>query len=169
MPNPLKSKPFVALVAVTALLALPAAAQATLVFTKQPLNSTVYAANDNGSGIHKIGKGTQPDVSPDGANVAYYHEGPGHAAELLLAQTDGKGKAKLLLPAWRESFIFAWSPDSTMVAAITGPEIGKKRLVTIEVSSGKQKTIVSSGPHSGAVETWSLVSGTERPLARSAA
>jgi Tol biopolymer transport system component len=148
MPNLPKSKLLAALVAVTALLALPAAAQATLVFTKQPLNSTVYAANDNGSGVHKIGKGRQPDVSPDGANVAYFHEGPGHAAELSVAPVDGSEKAKQLLPAWRESFVFAWSPDSTMVAAITGPEIGKKRLVAIEVSSGKQKT-VAKGYFSG--------------------
>lgn len=142
MPNPPKSKPLLSLLAVAvALLALPAAAQATLVFTKSPLNPSVYAANDNGSGIHKIDKGTQPDVSPDGANVAYYHEGPGHAAELRLAPVDGSTKPKQLLGAWRESFVFAWSPDSTMVAAITGPEIGKKRLVVISVASGKQQTI----------------------------
>jgi Tol biopolymer transport system component len=140
MPNLPKSKLLAALVAVTALLALPAAAQAALVFTKTPLNPSVYAANDDGSGVHKIGKGTQPDVSPDGTTVAYYHEGPGHAAELLIAPTAG-GKSTQLLPAWRETFIFAWSADSTMVAAITGPEIGKKRLVTVDVATGKQTTI----------------------------
>jgi Tol biopolymer transport system component len=140
MSNLPKSKLLAALVAVTALLALPAAAQATLVFTKTPLNPSVYAANDDGSGIHKIGKGTQPDVSPDGMLVAYFHEGPGHAAELLVAPSAG-GKPRQLLPAWREAFVFAWSADSTTVAAITGPEIGKKRLVTIEVASGKQTTI----------------------------
>jgi Tol biopolymer transport system component len=140
MPNPPKSKLLLPLLAAIALLALPAAAQATLVFTKQPLNSTVYAANDDGSGIHKIGKGTQPDVSPDGTQVAYYHEGPGHAAELLVAPTAG-GKSKQLLPAWRETFIFAWSADSTTVAAVTGAELGKKRLVTVDIASGKQTTI----------------------------
>jgi Tol biopolymer transport system component len=141
MPKMPKSKWIAALAAATTLLALPAAAQATLVFTRAPLNPAVYAANDDGSGVHKIAKGSQPDVSPNGGMVAYYREGPGHAQELMLAATDGSGKPHLLLGAWRESFVFAWSADSGTVAAITGPELGKKRLVTIDVASGTQKTI----------------------------
>jgi Tol biopolymer transport system component len=141
MPSLPKSKLIGALAAVTALLALPTAAGATLVFTKAPLNPAVYAANDDGSGVHKIAKGSQPDVSPNGELVAYYHEGPGHAAELLVAATDGSGKPRQLLAAWRETFIFAWSADSGTVAAITGAELGKKRLVSIDVASGAQKTI----------------------------
>lgn len=123
------------------LLALPAAAQATLVYTKAPLNPSVYAAGDNGSGARKIAKGSQPDVSPDGKTVAYFHEGPGHAQELRVAATEGSGSSRTLLSAWRESFVFAWSADSTRVAALAGPEIGKRRLVVIDVASGKQQTI----------------------------
>lgn len=139
MPKPRKLLTPLALL--VALLALPAAAQATLVYTKQPMNPSVYAANDDGSGAHKIGKGTQPDVSPNGALVVYFHEGPGHAQELLVAPTDGSAKGQRLLAAWRQSYVFAWSPDSATVAAVTGPEIGKQRLVTIDVASGKQVTI----------------------------
>ncbi len=148
MPKMPKSKLIAAIAVTTALLALPAAAQATLVFTRAPLNPSVYAANDNGSGAHKIAKGSQPDVSPDGKTVAYFHEGPGHAQELLVAATDGSGSPRTLLAAWRESFIFAWSADSSTVAAVTGPELGKKRLVAIDVASGRQQT-VAKGYFSG--------------------
>ncbi|MEX2107724.1 MAG: hypothetical protein WD827_02410 [Solirubrobacterales bacterium] len=143
MPKKPKSKWIVAIAVVIALLALPVAAQATLVYTHAPLNPSVYAANDNGSGAHKIDKGTQPDVSPDGNTVAYFHEGPGHAQELMVAATDGSGSPRQLLAAWRESFVFAWSADSTRVAALTGPELGKRRLVVIDVATGKQQTIAS--------------------------
>ena len=60
-----------ALVAATALLALPAAAEATLVYVKNPLNPAVFAANDNGGGAFKVGPGTNPQVSPDGDAIAY--------------------------------------------------------------------------------------------------
>ena len=138
-----KSRWVAGLVATAVLLALPAAAQATLVYTKTPLNPSVYAANDDGSGAHKIGKGSQPHISPDGKAVAFFHEGPGHAQELLVAATDGSGSPRTLLGAWRESFVFAWSADSTRVAALTGPEIGKRRLLVIDVATGKQQTIAS--------------------------
>ncbi len=143
MPKTSQSKWIAAIAAATALLALPAAAQATLVFTRAPLNPSVYAANDDGSGVHKVAQGSQPDVSPDGKTVAYSHEGPGHAQELWVAATDGSGSPRKLLGAWRESFVFAWSADSSRVAALTGPELGKKRLVVIDVASGKQQTIAT--------------------------
>ena len=54
MPTKLKSKLVGALVAVAALLALPAAAQATLVYTKGTFSPVVYSANDNGSGAKKV-------------------------------------------------------------------------------------------------------------------
>jgi Tol biopolymer transport system component len=141
MPKMPKSKWIAAIAATTALFALPAAAQATLVYTRAPLNPAIYAANDDGSGVHRIDKGTQPDVSPDGKTVAYFHEGPGHAQELMVAATDGSDSPRKLLAAWRESFVFAWSADSSRVAALTGPELGQRRLVVIDVASGKQQTI----------------------------
>src|SRR4029077_596345 len=46
-----------AVVAATALLALPAAAEATLVYVKNPSHPAVFAANDNGGGAFKVGPG----------------------------------------------------------------------------------------------------------------
>ncbi|MGV1047451.1 MAG: hypothetical protein ACOYD4_02850 [Solirubrobacterales bacterium] len=140
-------KPFVALVAFTALLALPAAAEATLAYTKGSQAQTVYAAADNGSAAHKLGPGDTPHVAPDGESVAYFHEGPGHAAELKLAPVRG-GATRTLLAGWREPFYLAFSPDSTTIAALRGPELGKRKLVLVDVASGAQR-VVASGYFSG--------------------
>ena len=142
-----KSKLLAALIAVTALLALPAAAQASLAYVKGTLNQSVYVANDDGTGAHKVSSGYSPHISPDGASVAYFHEGPGHAAELKLAPVSG-GAGKTLLPAWRETFYLAFSPDSATIAALSGAELGKRKLVLITVATGAQK-VIASGYFSG--------------------
>lgn len=142
MPSKSLSKLIGALVAVTALLVLPAAAQASLTFVRNQSNPTVYVANDNGSGIKKVESGYSPHMSPDGATVAYFHEGPGHAAELKLAPTTG-GPGKTLMVGWRENYELAFSTDSEVIAALRGPEIGKRKLVLITIATGAQKVIAS--------------------------
>jgi hypothetical protein len=142
-----RSRWIAAPVALVVLFALPAAAQATLAYVKAPLNPSVYAAADNGSGAHRIGPGTNPRVSPDGASVAYLHESRGKAPELRLAPAKG-GAGRTLMAGWRESFYLAFSPDSKTIAALRGPEIGKLKLVLIDVASGAQR-VVASGFFSG--------------------
>ncbi len=148
MPSLPKSKLLAALVAVTALLALPAAAQATLAYVKNPFKPVVFAANDNGGGAFKIGAGSNPKVSPDGDVIAYQHEGPGHAQELKLAAADGGGSATVLT-GLRDSTYVTFSPDSKLVAALRGPELGKRKLVLIDVVSGTLLRTVASGYFGG--------------------
>ncbi len=142
------------------LLALPAAAQATLVFTRQPLNPVVWAAGDDGSGAHRLVAGSDPRVSPDGQIVALLHQGKGRNAqpELILAPANGSAPAGRLATGWREPSTFAWSPDSKSAVAVLGPEIGRKRLVLIDTATGAQRTIargffsgVSFAPEGGAL------------------
>jgi hypothetical protein len=149
----------VALVGV-ALLALPAAAQATLVFTRQPLNPVVWAAADNGSGAHKLVAGSNPRVSPDGQIVALLHQGRGQNAqpELVLAAANGSAPPTTLVSGWRDPYVFDWSPDSKSVAAVLGPEVGRQRLVLIDTVTGAQRTIargffngISFAPGGGAL------------------
>ena len=52
------------------------------------------------------------------------------------------------MAGWRESFYLAFSPDSKTIAALRGPEIGKLKLVLIDVASGAQR-VVASGYFSG--------------------
>jgi hypothetical protein len=147
MPTKPKSKLLAALFAVIALLALPAAAQASLSYLKGTLARSVYVAQDNGSGAHKVGSGYSPHLSPDGASVAYFHEGPGHKAELKLAPVSG-GAGKTLMVGWRETFDLAFSPNSEMIAALRGGELGQRKLVLVTVATGAQR-VIASGYFSG--------------------
>jgi hypothetical protein len=139
MPTSPQSKLLAALLAVAALLALPAAAQATLSYTKGFNKPHVYVAADNGKGAHQIGPGRNSHVSPNGELVIYERETK-NGAEMRLYSL-AAGKSETLLNPWREPFVFAWSPDSTMVAALRGGLNGPQTLVTIDVESGRKKTV----------------------------
>lgn len=138
-----KVRSAVAVLAVAAFLSVPATAQATLVFTRNPLNPSVWAAEDDGSGAHRLVPGSNPRVSPDGRVIALLHQGKGRGAqpELILAPADGSAPASRLATGWREPSVFAWSPDSKAVAAVLGPELGPRRLVLIDTVTGAQQTI----------------------------
>jgi Tol biopolymer transport system component len=136
MPSLPKSKLLVTLVAITAVFALPAAAEATLTYVKNPLKPVVFAAANNGSGAHKVDLGSNPRVSPDGKTIAYRHEGPGGASRTVLA-------------GLQDSFYLAFSPDSKTIAALRGPELGKRRLVLVDVLSGTTLRTVATGYFSG--------------------
>ena len=131
----------VVLAVLVACLVVPATSQATLVFTRNPFSPTVYVANDNGSSARKIGAGSNPRVSPDGQTVVFYRLGKGNQpADLMVAPAAG-GAPKKLASGWQDPFVFAWSPDSTTIAVLLGPEVGKQRLVTVDLASGQQHTI----------------------------
>lgn len=146
MIDPSKLKLPVALVVVVALLALPAAAGATLSYTKGFSKPRVYYAEDNGKGAHEIGPGRNSKISPDGETVVYEKETKSGAEMRLYSIPLGKGQR--LLNPWRESFVFAWSPDSTQVAALQGPLNGKATLVVINLENGK-RTKVGTGYFNG--------------------
>jgi dipeptidyl aminopeptidase/acylaminoacyl peptidase len=130
-----------------ALLALPAAAQATLTYVRNPFHPTVFVANDDGSGAKKIEAGELPRVSPDGNWVAYLHTGAKNAQELKVAPVAG-GPSRTLMTNFREPFYLEWSPDSKLIAAQRGPELGKRHLVAVDVATGSQR-VVATGYFSG--------------------
>ncbi len=147
MPTLAKPKLLLPAVVIAALLALPAGASATLSYVKNPFKTTVFVANDDGSGARKVETGHNPRVAPDGLSVAYLHEGPKGAQELKLALATG-GPGRTLMTNLREAFYVAWSPDSKTIAALRGPELGKRKLVLIDVASGLQ-SVVATGYFSG--------------------
>jgi Tol biopolymer transport system component len=142
-----KPKLLLPVLALVALLTLPAAASATLSYVKNPFNPTVFVANDDGSGARKVEAGNNPRVSPDGLSVAYLHEGPKFAQELKLAPATG-GPGRTLMTNLREAFYVTWSPDSKTIAALRGPELGKRKLVLIDVATGLQ-SVIAQGFFSG--------------------
>lgn len=147
MPILPKSKLLLPALFLAALLALPATAGATLSYVKNPFKATVFVANDDGSGARKVETGHNPKVAPNGLSVAYLHEGPKGAQELKLAAATG-GAGTALMTNVREAFYVAWSPDSKTIAALRGPELGKRKLVLIDIATGLQ-SVVSQGFFSG--------------------
>lgn len=123
--------------------AFPATARSTLVFSRNPLNPSVWSAADDGSGARRLAPGSNPRISPSGEVVAFLHQGKGGSAqpELMLVPADGSAPVSELAAGWREISTFDWSPDSASIAAVLGPELGPKRLVLIDVVSGAQQTI----------------------------
>ncbi len=126
------------------LAALPAAAQATLVFTRNPVNPVVFKANDDGSGVQRIGRGFSPKISPDGQTIVFFRGGYGRPqkAELVAVPTAG-GPVRKLAENWQNNFVFAWSADSARVATVLGPELGTQRLTVIDVATGTQTRIAT--------------------------
>jgi Tol biopolymer transport system component len=142
MPIPPRPKLILPLVLILAALALPATAGATLAYVKNPFHSAIFVAADDGSGARKVGNGDSPHVAPDGETVVYRHEGPKHIPELKLVPMDG-GPTRTLMKGWRESGYLAFSPDGGTIAALRGPELGKVKLVLIDVANGRQAVVVS--------------------------
>jgi Tol biopolymer transport system component len=144
MPTLPKSKLIPALVAVVALLAVPAAARATLAYTTNVFHPHVTVAQDNGKGAKTIGAGTNAKVSPDGKLVVFEREpSNGKGAPEMKLYDVATGKTKTIFSPWRESYTFAWSPDSTLVAALRGGELGKRTLYVVDVESGKLTRIAT--------------------------
>jgi Tol biopolymer transport system component len=141
MPNLPKPKLLLSALVLVALLAVPVSANATLAYVKNPFHATVYVASDDGGGARKVATGLNPRVAPDGLSVAYLHEGPKFAQELKLAPATG-GPGKSLMTNLRDFFYLAWSPDSKTIAALRGPELGKRKLVLIDVATGTQSVVV---------------------------
>jgi len=143
-----KSKLIPALIAVVAPLAVPAAAQATLAYSTHVFHPHVVVAQDNGKGAKTIGAGSNAKVSPDGQLVAFEREAKGKAGPEMKLYDVATGKTKTIFSPWRESYAFAWSPDSTMVAALGGGELGKRTLYVVDVETGK-KTRIATGYFNG--------------------
>lgn len=125
------------------LLAVPAAAQATLAYVRNPLHPAVFVAGDDGSGAKKLVAGENPHLSPDGKIVALLRQGTAGKGqpEMILAPADGSAPPAVLAKGWRLPEVFSWSPDSKLVVAVLGPELGKQRLVLIDTETGAQRTI----------------------------
>jgi hypothetical protein len=117
-----------AALAVAATAAAAAPAQATLAYTKGLLSGkpVVWAADDDGSGAHKLATGgSGPKVSPDGTQVAYV---AGTRSNTLFVKPAAGGPAVAVAKkVWYVDAV-QWSPDNEKLSVITGPELGPYRL-----------------------------------------
>jgi dipeptidyl aminopeptidase/acylaminoacyl peptidase len=136
--------------AVAALLVLPAAAQATIAYVKYgryPLAPVVFAASDNGFDSHPVGRGTDPQVSPDGRWVAFLSQAAIPGLKKLKVVPAGGGRSDLLMVGRGISSV-TWSPDSSAIAAVSGLRRHRDKLVVIDIPSGGRR-IVARGVFRG--------------------
>lgn len=119
------------------LLAVPTAS-AALVYVKTPASGapTIFAAGNDGSDPRRLVDGTQPQISGDGATVAFLRAS-GSRTELALIPTAG-GPVRALVTS-RSIESVAFSPDAKLVAA----EVGGRRLMVFETDTGRMGTLAT--------------------------
>jgi Tol biopolymer transport system component len=133
-------------VLVLAVLGLAAgSAHATLVYDTGATKTSIWSANDDGSGKKRLASGSVPMTSPDGALVAYYVTGNRRTfrPDLMIIPSDGSAPPRRLALGWRDIGAFDWSPDSKTIATVIGPELGAKKLELIDAATGAERTIAT--------------------------
>jgi Tol biopolymer transport system component len=125
-------------------ISVPTMADATIAFVRGGSNPSVWSAGEHGQDQRRLGLGFAPRVSPDGTTVAFmsFNSSGTSAPRLALVSASG-GTPHPLASGWRDPTTFAWSPDGGTIAAVLGPEVGKDRLVLIDVEDGAQRTVAN--------------------------
>ncbi|UGS33784.1 TolB-like translocation protein [Capillimicrobium parvum] len=136
------------LAVLAALLALPSFAAAALTYQTGVVRTSVWVAGDDGSGARRLAPGRNPSISPDGQTVAFGNRFTARNKPVLQVIPAAGGAARTIVTNWQYG-PFAWSPDSRFIATQAGPEVGRQRLVLIEVATGTVRT-VATGYFSGA-------------------
>jgi hypothetical protein len=154
LPIASRSKLIVALlsVAVSALVSLPAGANATLAFNTDAFDPEVWVSgNDDGTEATYVGRGLVAQISPDGELLAYEHGAAFVGWELIIYDVaTGERSVRLThMHTIKENIVgertaFAWSPDSTMVATLQNERrSGKQTLYVIHARGGGKRRIAT--------------------------
>lgn len=140
-------------VAVSASVSLPTAANATYAFNTDRYDPRVWiSGNDDGTEATYVGRGLVAQVSPDGELLAYEHGSAfidGWGLMICRVATGGRSVRLTRLHTVKENLVgertaFAWSPDSTMVAALQNARrSGKQTLYVIDVRGGGKRRIAT--------------------------
>lgn len=141
------------LIALLGSLGLPAAASATFAFNANLFTPEVWVSgNDDGTEATYVGRGLVAQVSPDGELLAYEHGSAFIDGWGLIIYDVATGKRSVRLMRMHtigenivgERTAFAWSPDSTMVAALQDErQTGKQALYVIDVRGGGKRRIAT--------------------------
>ncbi|HUO72977.1 MAG TPA: hypothetical protein VMU39_19575 [Solirubrobacteraceae bacterium] len=107
-----------------------------------PKPEWIWVARDDGSAARRLVPGSGARISHNGREVLYSLYQSGHV-RLMVVPAAG-GHSRVVLDNWQDG-VGVWSADSRTVAAVTGKELGTKRLIVIDVSSGRVMHTVATG------------------------
>jgi hypothetical protein len=149
-----RSKLTLALLSVAvSVLGLPTGANATFAFNTDRYDPRVWVSgNDDGTEATYVGRGLVAQVSPDGELLAYEHGSAFIDGWGLMIYDVASGKRSVRLMRMHtigenkvgERTAFAWSPDSTMVAALQNERRnGRQTLYVIHVRGGGKRRIAT--------------------------
>jgi Tol biopolymer transport system component len=132
----------IGVLAATTALTLAASADAALVFSRfAKSGSTVWIANDDGTGQRLLASNADgPVITPDGQTVFYQRTGP-RRTDLMQVPAAG-GTPKVVLRSL-EYGVLTVSPDSASVAVTSGPLNGAQNLTLLTVASGATRTVAT--------------------------
>jgi len=131
----------VAIATAVATLLLVEAASATLVFSRFSRTTSIWAANDDGSGQRLLARNAAtPQLTPDGQTVFFQTTG-GRRVDLKQMSITG-GPAKTVVRNLQYG-IQTVSPTGAHVLVNTGPLNGAQKLVLLDVATGTTRTIAT--------------------------
>lgn len=133
---------------------VPSAAHATLVYesVSDTASPRIHVAANDGTGAKLLTRGVEPDLSPDGARVAFFDKdklSPTGGAVLTVGPTDAAAPQVRLTDSIRSEPSrrqLAWSPDSNSIATYAGDARDPTAisLVVISLVTGA-RTAVATG------------------------
>jgi Tol biopolymer transport system component len=89
------------------------------------------------------GDDREPSISPDGTTIAFASDRAFKGSYDIWTVSLATGALKQITNSDADEFEPSWSPDGTSIAFVSGTGIVGKSIEAIELSSGKQHTIVS--------------------------
>jgi Tol biopolymer transport system component len=103
---------------------------------------TLWSAHADGTSRRKLATGVNPQVSPDGRQIAYIRA---DKPELWVVAAAGGAPRRLARNV--RYFDLRWTADSTTLAFVSGPAIGANDLRLVDVASGRTRTVASGFFH----------------------
>jgi hypothetical protein len=131
--------------AVAGAVALPPGAQGPvrIAYVTGSSSVSVWVANADGSGRHKLGPGGTPMISPSGELVAASVQVGGASTSLAIYPVAGGSRKTYLRSASVGYSAVGWSPDSRYLAVqLFGDRTSSSGLSVIDTTTGSVRTIV---------------------------
>jgi len=116
----------------------------------------IWTMKPDGTGLKQItdghGDDREPRISPDGTTIAFASDRAFKGSyDIWTVKTDGSG-LKQITSAPADEYEPNWSPDAKRLAFVSGTGIQGKSIESIDLSDGKQTTIITVDTTKGRVD-----------------